>query len=63
MNNENTRSYKFEHAYAIRGQGVGNLDMDKAVKSQEFIDKLKEVAQSIKNAQSAHIITTPTVSR
>lgn len=44
--------YKFEDAYDIRGRGVGTLNLGKALKSDAFVTKVRELALSMKNVST-----------
>ena len=42
------QAYKFEDAYDIRDQGIGRLNLDRAVKSEAFVEKMSELAEKMR---------------
>ncbi len=38
----------FSSAYSIKNRAVGHLDMDRAVKSERFVEKTKELANKFR---------------
>lgn len=46
--NKTHSDYKFEDAYDIRDRGIGRLNLDRAVKSEAFIEKVSNLAQKMK---------------